>query len=60
MVAPNAPITLQPVRPIVTGDPWMTESPPRSPHFVQVVHSTGGVIRGYTHLAKCLGPSTTV
>ena len=38
----------------------MAEPPPRSPHFVRVVHTTGGVIRSYTHLAKHPCPSNTV
>ena len=28
------------------------EVPPRSPHFIPVVHTTGGVIHGYMHLAS--------
>ena len=34
--------------------------PPRSLHFIRVVHTTGGLICGYNHLAKHTCPSTTV
>ena len=36
------------------------EPPPRSPHFIGVVYTTGGVIHGYRCLAKCPCPSTTI
>ena len=38
----------------------VAESPPRSPLFIRVVHTTGSVIHGYRHLAKCPCPSTAV
>ena len=34
--------------------------PPRSPHFVQVIHTTGGVICGYRCCVKCPCLSNTV
>ena len=38
----------------------LVESPPRSPHYIQVVHATGGVAGGYRRLAKCSCPLTSV
>ena len=38
----------------------MVEPPPRSAHFVQIVHTRGGVIRGYMRLVKRPCPSTTI
>ena len=38
--------TLQVVHPVVRRFYSAKETPPRSPHFVQVVHTTGSVICG--------------
>ena len=36
------------------------EPPPRSPHFVRVVHTIGGEIGSYRCLVKCPRPSTVI
>ena len=47
-----APFTLQAVCPVVTGDPQWRNRLPGRPHFNRVVHTTGGEISSYRHLAK--------
>ena len=37
-----------------------TEPPPRSRHFIQVVHTTGSLIHGFKCLAKRSCPTTTI
>ena len=49
---PYGPFTQQVVHPAVTGVPPAAKPPPRLSHFIRVVHTTGGVIRGYRHLAN--------
>ena len=36
------------------------EPPPRSPHFVQIIPTIGGVMCGYRRLAKYPWPLTTI
>ena len=52
--------TLQVVHPVVRSFTWQLNYLLGHPHFVRVVHTTGGVICGYRHLVRRPCPLATV